>query len=100
MKKQWSTGGLSCIQPAHNSILNQKVEIIDDSVLVVIGQDELYEDTILVSAMNPEQVRVELSKNWKEQELFVNKIVRQILEEGRRYSGAHFGVAAEKTYRS
>lgn len=63
-------------------ILNQKVKIIDDSVIVVIGQDEVYGDTVLVSAMNPEQVRVELSKNWKEQELFVNKIVRQILEEG------------------
>ena len=77
-------GSLVYSQP-HNSILNQKVEIIDDSVLVVIGQDELHEDTILISAMNPEQVRVELSKNWKEQELFVNKIVRQIYGGGRRY---------------
>lgn len=66
----------------HNSIINQKVEIIDDSIIVVIGQDESDEDTILISAMNSEQVRVELSKDWEEQEIFVNKIVRQILEEG------------------
>lgn len=66
----------------HNSIINQKVEIIDDSIIIVTGQDESEEDTILISAMNPEQVRVELTKDWKEQEVFVNKIVRQILEEG------------------
>ncbi len=64
------------------SLLNQKVEMIDDSVLVVIGQDEMYGDTILISAMNPDQVRVELAKSWKEKEMFVNKIVRQIMEKG------------------
>ena len=66
----------------HTSILNQRVEIIDDSIIVVTGQDENYEDTILISAMNLDEVRVELSKNWEEMELFVNKIIRKILEEG------------------
>ncbi len=74
-------GSLVYSQP-HNSILNQKVQIIDDSVIVLIGQDELYEDTILISAMNPEQIRMEIAKNWKDQELFVSKIVRQIMEDG------------------
>ena len=75
-------GGALVYSEPHNSILNQKVEIIDDSIIVVIGQDEEDEDTILISAMNPEQVRMELSKYWEEQEVFVNKIVRQILEDG------------------
>ncbi len=79
---QRSTLGEDEIIQEESNILNQKVEIIDDSIIIVIGQDDLYGDTVLLSAMNPQQVRVELSKNWKDQELFVNKIVRQIMEEG------------------
>ncbi|MCP4311068.1 MAG: HAMP domain-containing histidine kinase [Bacteroidetes bacterium] len=66
----------------HHSIKNQKVKIIDDSVIVVIGQDELYEDTILVSAMKREEIRLELTRSWEEQELLVDRIVRQMMVEG------------------
>ena len=65
----------------HKSIKNQKVEMIDDSVLVILGEDEYLQDTILISAMNPDEIRMELSKSWKEQEVFVDKIVRQMLVE-------------------
>lgn len=67
--------------PAPNSLKNQKVKIIDDSVLVILGEDEYLQDTILISAMNPDVVRMELSKNLAEQELFVNKIVKKMLTE-------------------
>ncbi len=67
--------------PPHPSLKNQKVEMIDDSILVILGEDELMHDTILVSAMKPDQVRKELSKNWEEQEVFVDKIVRKMLVE-------------------
>lgn len=66
----------------HHSIKNQEVKIIDDSVIVVIGQDELHEDTILVSAMNRNEIRMELTRTWKEQELFVDRIVRKMMMEG------------------
>jgi two-component system phosphate regulon sensor histidine kinase PhoR len=66
------------------SITNQKVEIIDDSILVILGEDESLQDTILISAMKPAQIRDELSKTWKEQEVFVDKIVRQMLAEDKR----------------
>lgn len=68
---------------AHQSIKNQKIQIIDDSVIVVIGQDELYDDTILVSAMNRDEIRLELTRTWEEQVLMVNRIVRQMLVEGK-----------------
>jgi two-component system phosphate regulon sensor histidine kinase PhoR len=67
--------------PPHKSLKNQKVELIDDSVLVILGEDELLEDTILISAMKPEQIRMKLNENMKEQEVFVNKIVRKMLAE-------------------
>jgi two-component system phosphate regulon sensor histidine kinase PhoR len=60
---------------------NQKVELIDDSILVILGEDESQEDTILISAMRPEQVRSELEKNWAEQEMFLDKIVRRMILE-------------------
>ena len=60
---------------------NQKVELIDDSILVILGEDEMLEDTILISAMNHEQVRTELEKEWLEQETFVNKVVRRMMVE-------------------
>ncbi len=64
------------------AIKNQKVKIIDDSVIVVLGQDELHEDTILVSAMNRNEIRLELTRSWKEQEMFVDRIVRKMMMEG------------------
>ena len=67
--------------PPHHSLKNQKVEMIDDSVLVVLGEDELMQDTILISAMKPEQIRLELNKSWKEQEILVNKIIKKMLGE-------------------
>ncbi len=65
--------------PAPKSLKNQKVEMIDDSVLVILGEDEYLQDTILISAMKPEAIRIELNKSMAEQELFVNKIVKKML---------------------
>ncbi|MGW8316231.1 MAG: sensor histidine kinase [Bacteroidales bacterium] len=60
---------------------DQKVELIDDSILVIPGVDESLEDTIVISSMMPEEVRSELEKNWIEQEMFVDKIVRRMILE-------------------
>lgn len=65
--------------PPLPTLKNQKVKMIDDSVLVILGEDELMQDTILISAMKPEQIRMELSKSWEEQEMFVDKIVKKML---------------------
>jgi len=61
--------------------INQKIELIDDSILVILGEDEMLKDTILISAMRPEQVRTELEKEWMEKELFVDRIVRRMMVE-------------------
>jgi two-component system phosphate regulon sensor histidine kinase PhoR len=66
--------------PDH-SIKNRQIKMIDDTVMVILGEDESLRDTILVSAMNPEQVKAELMRSWKEQELFVDRIVRRMLME-------------------
>lgn len=63
----------------HHSLKNQTVELINDSVLVILGEDELMQDTILVSAMKPDQVRMELNKQVEEQEAFVDRIVQNML---------------------
>ena len=65
--------------------------MIDDSVLVILGEDELMQDTILISAMKPEQIRMELSKSLEEQEMFVDKIVRKMLVEERSYRRPDLG---------
>jgi signal transduction histidine kinase len=57
------------------------VKLIDDSVLVIVGEDEYLQDTILISAMKHDQVRTELEKKWMEQEMFVDKIVRKMMVE-------------------
>jgi len=67
--------------PPHQSLKNQKIELIDDSVLVVLGEDELLHDTILISAMNPDQIRTELNKSLKKQEELVNKVIKKMLVE-------------------
>ena len=73
------------------SLKNQRVQLIDDSVLVVVGHDETIRDTILINAMQPEQVRNELDRRWTEQEQLVEKVVKNMLEEERdirdRFSG-------------
>jgi two-component system phosphate regulon sensor histidine kinase PhoR len=63
------------------SLKNRKLEVIDDTVVVILGEDEMLSDTILISAMNAEQIRMELTKTWEEQEVFVDRIVRRMLEE-------------------
>jgi len=65
----------------HKSLKNRKMELIDDSVLVVLGEDELMQDTILISAMRPEQIRTKLNESIEEQEVFVDKVVRKMLHE-------------------
>ncbi|HER09193.1 MAG TPA: HAMP domain-containing histidine kinase [Bacteroides sp.] len=65
--------------PPARPLKNTMVEMVDDSVLVILGEDEIRNDTILVSAMNPEQIRAELSRRLEERQLFVDKIVREML---------------------
>ncbi|RPI41952.1 MAG: hypothetical protein EHM46_05775, partial [Bacteroidetes bacterium] len=67
--------------PPDPSLKNTKVEMLDDSVLVILGQDDRLQDTVLVSAMDPEQVRNQLSKNLSDPQVFVDKIVRKMLVE-------------------
>ncbi len=74
--------GVIVYRQPHKSIKNQKVKMIGDSVVVILGEDELLQDTILVSVMKPEQIRMELNKTWEEQEVFVDKIVRKMMVEG------------------
>ncbi len=69
--------------PPDGSLQNQKVKMINDSLLVVVGEDPSIQDTILVSAMHPDLVRKELRKQIERQEFFVDHIVKQMLmEEG------------------
>jgi two-component system phosphate regulon sensor histidine kinase PhoR len=65
------------------SLKNQKVEMVNDSLLVVVGEDLSKQDTILVSAMHPDLVRKELRKQVERQHYFVDHIVKKMLmEEG------------------
>lgn len=65
------------------SLVNQQVAMINDSLLVVLGEDPSIRDTILVSAMHPDLVRKDLRKQVEKQEYFVDHIVKQMLmEEG------------------
>ena len=75
-------GGAVVYSEPHQSVINQKVEIIDDSMVVVIGEDQDKGDTLLISAMHPEEIRLELSRSYIDQDLFVRKIVRQMMAEG------------------
>jgi len=67
--------------PPQRSLKNTMVEMVDDSVLVILGEDEIRNDTILISAMNPEQIRKQLSKSLSEQQVFVDNIIRKMLVE-------------------
>jgi signal transduction histidine kinase len=65
------------------SLTNQRVEMINDSLLVVVGEDITMQDTILVSAMHPDLVRRELRTQVAKQEYFVDHVVKKMLmEEG------------------
>ncbi len=61
------------------SLKNRKVEMINDSLLVMVGEDLMMRDTILVAAMNPEEVRNSLRKEVEEQATFVERVVRRML---------------------
>ncbi len=67
--------------PPDSSLTNQKVVMINDSLLVVVGEDLSTQDTILVSAMHPDLVRRDLRKQVKKQEFFVDHIVKKMLME-------------------
>jgi len=65
------------------SLKNQEVRMINDTLLVVVGEDITMQDTILVSAMHPDLVRKELRQQVERQEYFVDHIVKEMLmEEG------------------
>jgi len=66
----------------HQSVINQKVKVIDDSIVVVVGEDAELGDTLLISVMRPQEIREELSRSYLDQELFVKKIVKQMLAQG------------------
>jgi two-component system phosphate regulon sensor histidine kinase PhoR len=69
--------------PPDVSLTNQRVKMINDSLLVVVGEDITMQDTILVSAMHPDLVRRELRTQVAKQEYFVGQIVKKMLmEEG------------------
>ncbi len=65
------------------SLVNRQVAMINDSLLVVVGEDPTHKDTILVSAMHPDLVRKELRTQVAKQEFFVDHIVKKmVMEEG------------------
>lgn len=53
--------------------------MINDSLLVVVGEDLTSRDTILVSAMHPDLVRKELRRQVARQEFFIDNIVKKML---------------------
>lgn len=67
--------------PPHESLMNPRTRLIDDSILLVLGQDAL--DTILVSAMDPEQIRRDLYRRLAENSRLVDRIARNMMEEKR-----------------
>ncbi len=69
--------------PPDRSLKNQKVAMINDSLLVVVGEDPTMQDTILVSAMHPDLVRRNLRRRMERQQSFVDHIVKKMMmEEG------------------
>jgi len=66
--------------PDH-SLKNQKVKLINDSLLVILGEDEHMRDTILVNAFNPAQIRAKLEEEVQNHESFVDRIVKRMLVE-------------------
>jgi len=66
--------------PDH-SLKNRKVEMINDSLMVVVGEDLNRRDTVLVAAMHPEQVRSTLRREVEQQDAFVERVVKRMLVE-------------------
>ena len=60
---------------------NTTVETVNDSVLVILDEKRIQNDTSMAPAMNPEQIRAKLNKSLKEQQAFVDKIIRKMLAE-------------------
>ncbi|MGM0474716.1 MAG: sensor histidine kinase [Bacteroidota bacterium] len=60
---------------------NTMAETVNDSVLVILDEERIQNDTIMVQAMNPEQIRAKLNKSLEEQQAFVDKIIRKMLAE-------------------
>lgn len=67
--------------PPDHSLKNQKVKLINDSLLVILGEDEHMQDTILINAINPEQIRIKLEEEAQDHASFVDRIVRNMLVE-------------------
>ncbi|MEN8202492.1 MAG: HAMP domain-containing sensor histidine kinase [Bacteroidota bacterium] len=67
--------------PPDYTLKNQKVKLINDSLLVILGEDELMQDTILVNAINPEQIRIRLEEEILDHESFVDRIVKKMFLE-------------------
>ncbi len=81
------------------SLKGQHVRLINDSILVVVGHDEQIQDTILVNAMQPQQVLNELDKRWAEQEQLVEKVVKNMLVEEKDIRDRFSGNQIEKMVR-
>jgi two-component system phosphate regulon sensor histidine kinase PhoR len=60
----------------------KEITVIDDSVIVFMAEDAGIRDTVLITSLNPEGVRKKLAHRWIEQEVFVHKIVKEMLTEG------------------
>lgn len=71
--------GIYIYTPPDHSLKNQKVKLINDSLLVILGEDEFLQDTILVNAINPEQIRMKLQVEAQDHESFVDRIVKRML---------------------
>ncbi|MEZ5070180.1 MAG: HAMP domain-containing sensor histidine kinase [Bacteroidales bacterium] len=67
--------------PPHSSLVNPSVRVLDDSLMVILGEDSRGNDTVLVSAMNPDQVRRALNQSLAEQKRFVDNVVRDMMME-------------------
>lgn len=65
----------------HQSLKNTKVKMLSDSLVVVIGEDEDGQDTVLVNAMKPDQIRVTLRQELEQGEALVNRVIRRMLVE-------------------
>jgi len=76
-------GSLYTYTSPDQTLKNRKVEMINDSLMVVVGEDMNRHDTVLVTAMHPEQVRSTLRKEVEQQDAFVERVVKRMLvEEG------------------
>ncbi len=81
---------------APRPLVNRKVELIDDSVLVIVGEDEQMQDTVLISAMDQGQVLSELEQDWLEQEIFLDRVIRRMLVEEQDFTDRISGSQIEK----